>query len=613
MSGGKTNEYDVREDRVFKKFIKDKTNDGVSESTIINYIRAANLYCRAIEKSIEEVISEIKLIQHSKIVDDYIIEYDPNESVIKEYQDTFIDYLEDRGNNNTSINTRLKYIRSILSYLGIKLPRNVKYDVDNESWNALEKKDIQYCFNNSNIHYKAYISFAISTGFRQKDINDLTINSFLKATELEHGYSNLEEFLNEAPQDLKGYWEFKPNKTKRHGVKCKVYNSPESSNYIIQSLKKRVESINKLNKKNGTSLKLEKNDSLFSSQIKKYKGPVSSITVCDHFKKRNDELYEYRKLQLQQDLKEGKIEEDEYENLLKNIPRFRAHGLRKYFCSEIARHAGTTTRAIMEAHANSSLPTDKHYIKVLDEDIERIYNQALPRLTISVDDDLISKNEFEKIIAERDKKHEEEIKEYQEKLDNEREHSKQTLEREREFYENRIKSLEQEYEKAMNAQKEDILKEVDKKIKNSNGYTDDMMLEVINYTIENNITDKFFIHKFNEFIEREAQAGNFDVEKFPEWEKRIKALISLQPKEREMFEQNLQYKESRTKDIDKNYQTNIELFNQITKDFDLDKELLAKLILNIRINTSPEKPMTREEITNRIIKGLSREDDMVTY
>ena len=60
----------------------------------------------------------------------------------------------------------------------------------------------------------------------------------MDATRAYHDFVDVEDFIDNAPQDMMGFWSFEPVKTKKYDISCKTFNSPESSNLILQNLRR---------------------------------------------------------------------------------------------------------------------------------------------------------------------------------------------------------------------------------------------------------------------------------------------------------------------------------------------------------------------------------------
>ena len=339
-------------------------NMGLSEKTHEQYKYVMLMFLKCNNISFNELIYTIKPMQHHKIEDNKIIEYNPNDSLLKTYDEKFINECRNNGNKEISIQSRIVRINSVLKQHGIKTPK-IKFKIANTQQKTplLTNKDIGYIINNHcNIHQKAIITFMASSGIRRYDTLNFKIIDLLKATYDYHKTLNLDEFLNKYENNMVGYWEFTPHKTKKSGLICKTCNSGESTNYIIESLKERQIAIDKYNQIHDTNLKLNVNHALFSNKRKHYTGYITPNGFTNIILEKNKLFKEHKIKSLNDDLSNGKISITEYDKLMNNIPIFKLHNLRHYFIS-VLRHY-TTNRdiaLIMEGHT-SNIETDKYYL-----------------------------------------------------------------------------------------------------------------------------------------------------------------------------------------------------------------------------------------------------------
>ena len=244
---------------------------------------------------------------------------------------------------------------------------------------------------------------------RLYDALSLTIDDFIEATSDQHKYYNINDFLDNAPQDLLGYWVFIPNKTKKLGVECRVCNTPESSNHILLNLRERQRILEK------KGLSIEHEDPLFSSRQQKYKRPIIKEGISSGFWKKNRILQQYKMKTLQNDLENNRITYKQYQKKIENLPRFHAHALRHFFTTTVRNY--TTNRdisLIMEGHT-SPFAMDKHYIGTSeelfnDETIKETYKTIIPYLTFNQEIDPL---EYQELLLER--KVNEELRNEQEK------------------------------------------------------------------------------------------------------------------------------------------------------------------------------------------------------
>ena len=325
----------IIESKAYQKYVKKKN---ITQKTLDTYIFSLLQFCKANNKELDVMIEEM-LEEQLPYIDENgrIHEYNPEYGNIDTYLNNTVTYLQSKGNSNHSIHSHMVRIRAVLTSLGVKLPAKVELEKDKKDWYVLSKEDIKYVLSISPLHHQALITFLAHTGMRIGDVRNLRISDFMEATYKYHECTEIDDFLQKAPEDMMGYWQFKPQKTIKHDIECKVYNTEESSNLILKSLLRRKSSIETLNKKKGTDLKLEKNDYLFSSRNKNFKGQINDNTITTLFVRRNKDLRKYNERLLYQEYNEGKISKETLEQKLSSIPVFHAHGLRKFFITTLAR------------------------------------------------------------------------------------------------------------------------------------------------------------------------------------------------------------------------------------------------------------------------------------
>lgn len=400
-----------------KEFIKATRNKKLAQDTINSYANSILLFCRAVGKPYHEIVEEIKPLQDDVIIGNRIKRYDPNDSLISDYIDEFISVMVNNNNKSRSINSRLTHIRIILKSSNIILPDSKRFRVQKKRVPLLTRNDINFVLSISNIHHKAYIAFAASTGIRLYDTLLFTLDDFIDATKDYHDCVNIDEFIKDAPDNMIGFWEFIPNKTKKSGLVCKVCNSPESSNYLLQSIRERAKAIERINERDGTSLKLEGTDALFASRQNKFKGPTSRVAISSMFYSKNSIFMEEKKRTLEKKLKDRKIQRKEYQKELEEGATFHPHALRHFFISTIRSYlTNRDISLIMEAHV-SPIATDENYLgssKELfsNQVIKDAYQSLIPYLTFKKD---ISPEEYN--ILRANKKLLEEAREREKKLE----------------------------------------------------------------------------------------------------------------------------------------------------------------------------------------------------
>lgn len=393
----------MENDKEFQKVIRLKD---ISPATKQGYADTVTDFCKAIGKTYTEIVLTLKEQQYDKIENNRIIRYDAEQGMTKEVLSTYFFYMKEKGNKNSSINQKMRIVRTILKESGIILPKWKKLSEEKKKNIILMRKDLKYILDMSNIHQKALFTFLLSTGIRVSDALNFSIEDFIMSTYRYHNCVTLEEFLEKADEEnMIGFWEFIPNKTKKAGIVCKVCNSQESSKYLIQSLKERVRLINQLNKKLGTNYELEPTDSLFASMKKHYKGSLTRHGVNSIFREKEEKLLNKKKEELLASYKHKEITQKEYREKLNSLPEFYPHCLRHYFISHL-RFSGINMQIalLMEAHS-SPIKTDRNYVGeneelFSEENIRQEYKKLINRVTV---EKKISFDEYEKLIKTNQK------------------------------------------------------------------------------------------------------------------------------------------------------------------------------------------------------------------
>ena len=388
---------DILNDKEFKKIILFKE---ISPRTKESYILTTIEFCKALGKSYTEIILSLKEQQYDKIEDNRIIRYDVEQGLTKEYINRWLMDMKEKGNKNSTINAKMMRMRTILKDSGIILPKWNKLTEEKKKKNILLRKDLKYILDVSNVHQIGLFTFLLSTGIRISDALNFTIEDFIISTSQYHNCVTLEDFLEKATDDMIGFWEFTPNKTKKAGLVCKVCNSQESTKYILLSLKERVRLINQHNKRFGTNYELEITDALFSSRQKAHKGALTRTGVNSIFREKENKLFDKKRKELMISYKNKEITNKEYKEKLENLPEFHPHSLRHYFISHL-RASGINMQVslMMEAHTSPN-KMDEHYVGENEElfseqNIREEYKKVLNRLTI---EKKISVDEYEDLV-----------------------------------------------------------------------------------------------------------------------------------------------------------------------------------------------------------------------
>ena len=374
-------EHELMNDPEFQNFLLQKPT--LSQYSLTTYVSTLETFVRFTGEPFYRTVHELRSLQNDRIENNLIIRFNPNQSKVNLLHYEFIDYLRKQGCRNGTIETYLRCLRSILGTLGVILPKGPKLNAVPKDWYLLTKEDIKYVIDISNIHYKAIITFAACTGLRRYDLCSLTIKDFMDATREYHECTEIGEFLDSAPEGMIGFWELTPHKTQKQNIKCKVCNTPESSDLIMMSLNERVKYLAGKNKAEKLNLVMTKNDPLFASRNSKYKGfhnPASLGSSLSRFKHKlkaeRERVFRYR-------YEQGEISRETYEESIATIPNFHAHGLRKFFISTLAKNrVDARISALMEGH-RAPIATDSHYIDddYLKDSVKEEYMRCIPDLS----------------------------------------------------------------------------------------------------------------------------------------------------------------------------------------------------------------------------------------
>ena len=172
-------------------------------------------------------------------------------------------------------------------------------------------------------------------------------------------------------------------KTKRFNIECQTFNDPESSNLILQHLRKlKDEYYPNKNQEKGLNLTPSKDDPLFGSQKAYYKRNLTQDSVSDTFYKKNKKLRKYHINLIDEKIVNNELSIEDREKEIAKIPKFHAHSCRKFFSSMIAKNCGNLRIcAILEGHT-TPMKTDGSYIEIGFDEIKEAYLSAIPDLSL---------------------------------------------------------------------------------------------------------------------------------------------------------------------------------------------------------------------------------------
>lgn len=409
--------YKVTEDIFYNNFISSKHN--ITDKSKYNYEKILTKFATSANTTLEKIISDCKtqqdrviekIIQHgtdengNQIIEKQLIQFDVNspDSKIKLYIDNYVNYCKNKGNSNTTINQNLTLINTFLKYYNITLPNRESLKKDAKKWYLLTKEDFKYILNDSPLIHASLIKFLMSSGMRISDALSLTIGDFMKATQESHNCVDVNDFIDNAPADMIGTWYFHPQKTRKFQIPCLTFNDPESSNFILQHLRKiKNEYIPYAKKKYNVDKVISKDDALFGSQKSMYVEPLNPNPTASQFWQKNKKLREWRILKIKEAISNGELSEEDFDKEAAKIPKFHAHACRKFFETTIAKNCGDLRICtLMEGHV-SPVSTDSSYIKQDIENVRETYMSAIDDFSLEKTDVKVYTSEVRKQMEDR--------------------------------------------------------------------------------------------------------------------------------------------------------------------------------------------------------------------
>jgi len=422
--------YNVLEDIYYTNFIQSKPN--ITEISKNNYRKTLNKFTKATNTPLEKIVADCKnqqdrviekITSHgtdekgNQIIEKQLIKFDVNspDSKVKLYLNTHINYCKARNNSNKTINMNITLITSFLKYYNITIPNLDTLKDDTKKWYLLTKEDFKYVINDSTLTQASLIKFLMSSGMRIHDACLLTIGDFMEATREYHDFVDVNEFIDNAPQDMIGTWSFHPHKTMKFNVPCLTFNDPESSNFILQNLRKlKNHYLPYIKNKYGVERVMSKTDALFGSQVNYFTTPLTPHNVAGRFWEKNKKLKEHRINLIKERISKGELSAEDFDREVCKIPKFHAHACRKFFETVIAKNCGNLRICtLMEGHV-SPVQTDSSYIKQDIDDVKEYYIAAIDDFSLENTEVKVYTSEIRKEMEQKINTLENELKEKEE-------------------------------------------------------------------------------------------------------------------------------------------------------------------------------------------------------
>ena len=388
---------DIENDPKFQTFILKKQN--ITKNSKKTYITILTHFCNHTGKTITELINEQLNEQKIIIKDNTIIPYNPTTGTLNDMITEWFLELQ-KTHSQSTISLYQVGLRAFLKTFQIQLPPKINTTPLRPKWKLLKKEMIKNAIDMGSILDKALYSFMASTGIRGVDVRNFTIGDFMKATSEYHNSITVDDFIYNAPENMMGYWDFKPLKTLKKGIECKVFNSPESSNYILQYLKFRKSKLNLKNEKYGENYTLSRKHPLFAPYKLNTNQKYTSDGFNYGFHKTNLALKDIERNKLKNKFDNGEIDEETYEDMLDDIPSFSPHQLRKYAASVFANN-GVNLRvcALFEGH-KPPLATDVNYVRLDKDTLKSNYYKCLEVNIITSKERALFDKKYKELLGE---------------------------------------------------------------------------------------------------------------------------------------------------------------------------------------------------------------------
>ena len=406
-------EYKVENDEYYKNFVAQSSR---TERTTENYKKVLKKFCIATGKTLTEIVTTC--IDEQSIVTTVKLDPDENgnerrkeikfnindkDAAINKFLQQFEDCCFKKNNKEITIQNQTDIVRSFLHETGVELPKRKSYEDDSRDWYLPSKIDFNYFLQDVSLAHASLANMLTSSGMRVSDALSFNIGDFMSATSYYHDFVDVEDFIDNAPDDMIGTWVFEPQKTRKHHVKCVTFNSAHTSNMILQNLRHiKNHYIPYKNRAEGLNLSISKKDPLFGSRKGKYKKPLSGRSVAAYWIEKNKKFQVWKKNQIKQQIENGEISEEDYDEAVSKIPKLHPHICRKFFSTIVSNNCGDIrVCALLEGHSGG-LPNDKSYVKKKVNEIKEIYiNNIHDALSLdNVETKIISDKETERLNAE---------------------------------------------------------------------------------------------------------------------------------------------------------------------------------------------------------------------
>ena len=317
-----------------------------------------------------ELIAEAKNEQKPSLdKNNQIIFKDVEDRKVTEYLYKYHACMEEKKLKSSTIKTKMGVVRSFYGNFKIELPDNIQINIPHQlirEGDIPNLEDIRKGVEQAKyLKYRAIILLISTSGMRSGDVRHLTIGDFLNATKEYHN-GTLDDLL-QSKKTIIPTWDFIPRKTSKQGNICITFNTPETSTYIIDYLKQRLERGETLN-----------NESFLFTSTKAKQYSIKGFLWI--FSSVNNELF-------------GK---DKH-----NRDFFRAHNLRKFFLSTFRQKTNDSFTLKVVAGHSIRKNNDENYQEIPTFEIKKQYMQVIPFLSIKdTRVHTINSEEYKKIAAQ---------------------------------------------------------------------------------------------------------------------------------------------------------------------------------------------------------------------